>query len=120
MDEKGFAHFQPSGGWFSQTLVSQRVILHTENGQIYGVLGNKPPHTMKPEEKDKPIKIEQMFIDIGATSKADAEKLGVKAGTPVTMDREVVSLANDRITGKTFDNRAGCAVLIKALQERWT
>ena len=117
VDEKGFAHFQTSGGWFSQTLVAQRVILHTENGQIYGVLGNKPPHTMKPEEKDKPIKIEQMFIDFGATSEANARELGVKAGTPITMDREVVKLANDRITGKTFDNRVGCAVLIKALWE---
>lgn len=117
IDEKGFAHFGPSGGWFDQVLVGQRVVLRAEKGQIYGVLGCKPPHTMKEEEKNKPIKIDQMFIDIGATSEKDAEKLGVKAGTPVTMDREMVKLANDRITGKTFDNRAGCAVLIKALQE---
>lgn len=117
VDEKGFVHFQLSGGWFDQTLLNQRVILHTEKGQIYGVLGSKPPHSMKEEEKKKPVEVKNMFVDIGATDKANADKLGVKAGTPVTIDREMVKLANDRLTGKAFDNRAGCAVLIKALRE---
>jgi putative aminopeptidase FrvX len=65
----------------------------------------------------KPVKADEMFIDVGATSKEDAEKLGVKAGTPITPDMEFKSLGNDRVTGKAFDNRAGCTMLIGALQQ---
>jgi endoglucanase len=117
VDDKGFIHFTKSGGWFDQTLLNQRMILHTEKGKIYGVIGSKPPHAMKEEDKKKPILAEDMFIDVGATSKEDAEKLGVKTGTPITPDMELKSLGNDRVTGKAFDNRAGCAMLIEALQE---
>ncbi|VVB87667.1 Tetrahedral aminopeptidase [uncultured archaeon] len=117
VDDKGFARFTKTGGWFDQTLLNQRMILHTENGPVYGVLGSKPPHAMKEEDKNKVIKAEDMFIDFGATSKEDADRLAVKIGTPVTSDAEFKSLGNDRVTGKAFDNRAGCAMLIGALSE---
>ena len=115
VDDKGFARFTKTGGWFDQTLLNQRMILHTENGPIYGVLGSKPPHVIKEEDRKKIVKAEDMFIDIGATSKEDAEKLGVRAGTPVTSDIDFKSLGNDLVTGKAFDNRAGCAMLIESL-----
>ncbi len=117
VDDKGFVFFTKSGGWFDQTLLNQRMILHTENGKIYGVIGSKPPHAMKEEDKKKPVEADAMFIDVGATSKEDAEKMGVKTGTPVTSDTEFKSLGNDRVTGKAFDNRAGCVMLISALRE---
>lgn len=117
VDDKGFVHFTKSGGWFDQTLLNQRMILHTEGGAMYGVIGSKPPHAMKEEDKKKPVQAEDMFIDVGATSKEDAEKLGVKTGTPITSDTEFKSLGNDRVTGKAFDNRAGCVMLIEALRE---
>ncbi|CAG1004623.1 MAG: M42 family metallopeptidase [Candidatus Methanoperedens sp.] len=115
VDDKGFARFTKTGGWFDQTLLNQRMIMHTENGPIYGVLGSKPPHVIKEEDKKKIIKADDMFIDIGATSKEDAEKIGVKTGTPVTSDIDFKSLGNDFVTGKAFDNRAGCVMLIEAL-----
>jgi len=117
VDDKGFVFFTKSGGWFDQTLLNKRMVLHTEQGTVYGVIGSKPPHAMKEEDKKKPVLAEDMFIDIGATSKDDAEKMGVKAGTPITPDMEFKSLGNDRVTGKAFDNRAGCAMLIEALRE---
>ena len=117
VDDKGFARFTKTGGWFDQTLLNQRMILHTENGQIYGVLGSKPPHAMKEEDKNKVIKADDMFIDFGAENKEDAEKLGIKAGTPVTSDTGFKPLGNDKVTGKAFDNRAGCAMLIEALRQ---
>ncbi len=117
VDDKGFARFTKTGGWFDQTLLNQRMILHTENGRVYGVLGSKPPHAIKEEDKNKIIKAEDMFIDFGATSKDDADKIGVKAGTPATSDADLKSLGNDRVTGKAFDNRAGCAMLIDALRQ---
>ncbi len=116
IDDKGFIHFTKSGGWFDQTLLNQRMILHTDNGMLYGVIGSKPPHAMKEEDKKKPVQAEDMFIDVGATSKDDAEKMGVRTGTPITSDSEFKSLGNDRVTGKAFDNRAGCAMLIWGLR----
>jgi endoglucanase len=115
VDDKGFARFTTTGGWFDQTLLNQRMIMHTENGPLYGVLGSKPPHAMKEEDKKKVIKAEDMFIDVGAKNKEDAEKMGIKTGTPVTSDIDFKSLGNDLVTGKAFDNRAGCVMLIEAL-----
>jgi len=116
IDDKGFLKFVKIGGWFDQTLLNQRVIVHTQNGKIYGVIGSKPPHRMKEEEKKKPIKAEDMFIDVGCSSKEDAEKLKISIGSPVTLDREFVELANDLVTCKSFDNRAGVVMLIEAMK----
>jgi putative aminopeptidase FrvX len=115
IDHKGFCRFTKTGGWFDQTLLSQRMVIHTENGPVHGVIGSKPPHVIKEEDKNKVIKADDMFIDVGATSKENAEKIGVKIGTPVTSDISFQSLGNDLITGKAFDNRVGCAMLIGAL-----
>ncbi|MBU3967953.1 MAG: M42 family metallopeptidase [Euryarchaeota archaeon] len=117
VDDKGFIYFTTTGGWFNQTLLSQRMILHTGNGQVYGVIGSKPPHVMKEEDKKKPVKAEDMFIDIGATSRDDAQKMGVMAGTPITSDMEFRSLGRDLVTGKALDDRGGCAVLIEAMRQ---
>ncbi len=117
VDEKGFIYFTTTGGWFDQTLLNQRMILHTEKGDIYGVIGSKPPHAMKEEDRKKPVKTEDMFIDAGASSREDAEKMGAIAGTPITSDMEFRSLANDMVTGKALDDRGGCAVLIEALRQ---
>lgn len=114
IDEKGFVYFAKSGGWFDQTLLNQRVIIHTKNGHIIGVVGSKPIHTMKPDERQKVIIIGDMYIDIGATSDKDAKKIGVEVGNPITLDRKFRSLANNRVTGKAFDNRAGVVMMIEA------
>ena len=117
VDDKGFIHFTKTGGWFDQTLLNQRMILHTEYGKKYGVIGSKPPHVMKEEDLKKPVKADEMFIDVGAANKEEAEKMGVKVGTPITPDMEFKSLGGDRVTGKAFDNRAGCTMLIGALRQ---
>lgn len=116
VDEKGFIHFVKLGGWFDQTLHSQRVILHTEKGDIYGVIGAKPPHAMKEEERKKPVEADNMFIDIGAKDQEDALKLGVIPGVTATIDRKFARLGNNRVTGKAFDDRAGCVMMIEAMR----
>jgi endoglucanase len=116
IDDKGFIRFVALGGWYGPTLYNQRVILHGANGEVAGVIGGKPPHMMDEEERKKGVKIEDMFIDVGAQNKYDIEMLGIEVGTPVTIDREFTELANSRVTGKAFDNRAGVAMLIKTLQ----
>jgi len=116
IDEKGFIRFVALGGWYGPTLYNQRVILHTTKGPLYGVIGGKPPHMMDEDDRKKGVKVEDMFIDVGAINREEIEHLGIDVGTPVTIDREFRELANSRVTGKAFDNRAGVAMLIKTLQ----
>lgn len=116
VDDEGFIRFAKVGGWFDQTLVNQRVLLHTSKGVVAGVIGSKPVHVMENEEKKKAIQAKDMFIDVGASSRDDAIAMGVEPGVPASIDQKLVGLANDMVTGKAFDDRAGGAVLITALQ----
>lgn len=116
IDDEGFIRFAKVGGWFDQTLVNQRVVLHTKKGMVTGVIGSKPVHVMKTEDKKKAIEAKDMFIDIGASSRDEAEAMGVEPGVTASLDQRLAALANDRVTGKAFDDRAGSAVLIAALQ----
>ncbi len=116
VDENGFIRFIPIGYWFGQTLLNQRVILHSKSGPITGVIGSKPPHLMKEEERTKVIEVEDMFIDIGCGSKKEVERLGILPGTPISIDRTFASLQGNNVTGKAFDNRAGLAVMIEAIK----
>jgi endoglucanase len=115
IDEKGFIRFAPIGGWFSQIALAQRVVLYGKK-KIYGVIGCKPPHVMKEEERKKAIEISDMFIDVGARNREEVLNLGINVGTPIAIDREVIVLANDRISGKAFDNRVGLAVAIESFK----
>ena len=117
VEEKGFIRFVALGGWYGPTLYNQRVVLHGANGPVIGVIGGKPPHMMDDEERKKGVKVDDLFIDIGATNPDEVDYLGIEVGTPVTIDREFCELANSRVTGKAFDNRAGVAMLIKTLKE---
>ncbi len=116
VDDEGFIHFAKVGGWFDQTLLNQRVLLHTSKGTLAGVIGSKPVHVMEEEEKKKPIEAKDMFIDVGASSKDEAASMGIEPGVPVSLDRRLVALAGDRVTGKAFDDRAGGVVLVTALK----
>ncbi len=116
IDDDGFIRFAKVGGWFDQTLVNQRVVLHTKKGMITGVIGSKPTHVMKTEDRKKAIEAKDMFIDVGAASRDEATKMGVEPGVAVSLDQKLATLTDDRVTGKAFDDRAGGAVLIAALQ----
>ncbi len=115
IDDKGFLRITPIGGWFSQTVLNQRVVVHGKKGKIYGVIGCKPPHLMRDEERKKVVEIRDMFVDVGAESKDEVLDMGIEVGTPVTIDRSVVKLGK-RITGKAFDDRLGLAVMIEVMK----
>ncbi len=117
IDDKGFIRFSYTGGFFDQTVLNQRVVILTKNGPIPGVIGAKPPHLMTQEEKEKIVKRSDMFIDIGAENRLEAERLGVRIGDHITWTAGFIELAGDKLVSKAFDNRVGCAILIKILQE---
>ena len=80
------------------------------------MVGSKPPHIMDEEDRKKVVKMKDMFIDVGAKDADDAASLGIEIGSPVTLDRSMTSLANDFVTGKSFDDRAGVAMMVSAMQ----
>ena len=115
IDEKGFLKFTKIGGINDQMILNQKVVVHGNKGDIIGVLGSKPPHKMKESERNKLIKYEDMFIDIGAESREEAIEMGVEIGTWVTFKSEFNELGKNRFTCKAFDDRAGCAVLLEVI-----
>lgn len=120
IDDKGFIKFVGIGGWYNPTLHTQRVVLHGKKGAVPGVIGAKPPHVMTPEDRKKEIKMEDLFIDVGAATAEEVAELGIEIGTPVTIEQELIHLANDRVTGKALDNRVGVLVLIEAFRKMKT
>ncbi|MCZ2113000.1 MAG: M42 family metallopeptidase [Anaerolineae bacterium] len=117
IDDNGFLKFLQLGGWWDQTLLSQRVIVKTRQGDVVGVVGAKPPHMLSAEERSKMVEKKDMYIDIGSTSKAETEAAGVRVGDPVVPDSQFAVMAGGKTyLSKAFDNRVGCAVVIDALR----
>jgi len=118
IDEKtGFLTFNPLGGWWDQVLLSQRVIVRTSKGDIMGVIAAKPPHLLTAEERKKLVTMDKMYIDIGVTSKEEAEEMGVKIGDPVIPWSPFSLLRDGKIAmGKAFDDRIGAFVMMEAIR----
>ncbi|MCT2535060.1 M42 family metallopeptidase [Aquibacillus koreensis] len=118
IDDKGFLYFQTVGGWWSQVMLAQRVTILTKKGDVTGIIGSKPPHILPPEARKKPVEIKDMFIDIGATSKEEAEEFGVKPGDSVVPYFEFTQMNNEKLLlAKAWDNRIGCAIAIDVLKQ---
>ena len=116
--KEGFLKFLPLGGWFDQVLLGQRVIIKTKDSEVVGVIGAKPPHLMPADERTKIVKKQDMYIDIGASSREEVEAAGVRPGDPVIPRADFVPLANGKTyLSKAFDDRVGCAVMISSLQQ---
>lgn len=117
IDENGFVRFTCVGGIDDRTLVNQRVNIHSSNGVIKGVISLKPKHLLKEEKKKKAVEKENLFIDIGADDKEEAEEMGLEVGNQISFDRNFSSLGKENIvTGQAFDDRIGCLLLLEALK----
>ncbi|CDG65290.1 MAG: hypothetical protein PWQ15_924 [Methanobacterium sp.] len=115
IDKNGFIKFSKLGGINDQMLLNQEVYIHSNGEKILGVIGSKPPHRMKAAERKKPVEYENMFIDIGASSKEDAEEM-VNVGDPITIKQKFGELKNDLVMGNAMDNRVGCAILLEVMK----
>ena len=112
IDKDGFLRFNPLGGFDPKTLTSQRVLVHGREDLI-GVMGSKPIHIMTPEERNKPPRLDEYFIDLGL-ARSKVEKL-VAVGDPITRERELVEMG-DCVNVKSLDNRASVFLLIETLR----
>ena len=115
--KEGFIKFLPLGGWFSQVLLGQRVVIKTSQGDVVGVIGVKPPHLLSADERNKVVALKEMYIDIGATSQEEVVAAGVRAGDPIVPRADFVELAGGKTyLSKAFDDRVGVSLMISTLQ----
>jgi len=113
IDEKGFLHFTGVGGWDPVILVGQRVELATREGIVPGVVGKKPIHLLKDEERKKVPELKDLHIDIGAKDGDEAKSM-VRIGDVAVISGDPVELPNDRVVSRSMDNRLGCYVAYEA------
>ena len=116
IDDDGFLYFDGIGGWDSQVLVGQRIRILARNGDVVGVVGKKPIHLMKGDERDKVSKITDLWIDIGAYKRAGVKEKGVRVGDPGVVDTPFVDFGNGLIASRSIDNRIGAFVVLEALR----
>src|SRR6266849_269458 len=113
--DDGYVYVRKMGGVEAAITKAQRVVIHTRNGAIKGVVGNVAPHLMKEEKDPKPPKIHDLFIDIGVSSRKDAEKI-VRVGDPITLADEFDLLRNELAVARAFDNRIGTFAVAETLR----
>jgi len=116
IDDDGYLYFDGIGGWDPQVLVGQRVRLLTKSGDVLGVIGKKPIHLIKGEERDKASKLQDLWIDIGAKDRAAAQAKGVRVGDPAVIDARLIELGDGLIVSRSIDNRIGAYVVLEALR----
>jgi len=116
--DEGFIKFQNLGGWLDQAIIGQRWQILTSKRTVLGITGIKTPHVMSTDERGKVFKGENLFLDVGAQNKADAEnRLGIKPGDPIAPVSDATRLNDSEfILGKAWDDRAGLAVLVGVME----
>jgi putative aminopeptidase FrvX len=115
IDDHGFLRFSGVGGWDSQILVGQRVSVTTRDGVVPGVVGRKPIHLLKDDDRKKVARLEELHIDIGAKDGDDARGM-VRIGDVAVIEGEPVELPNDRAVSRSMDNRLGCFVAFETVR----
>ncbi len=127
MDEVGFMvqsigpegrlAFLPLGGWWGHVLLGQRVTVLGSKGKVPGVVASKPPHFLSPGERQKVLSLENMNIDLGASTAEEVAELGVSVADPIVPDASFQEMHVPNIlSGKAFDDRAGVGVLLESLR----
>jgi len=114
--KEGFIQFSKMGGIDDRILPAQKVVVFTKEAALPGIVGSKPPHIQKEEERKKILAFDDLFIDVGAESKEDAAGMGIAVGDPIAFDVQYTKLARNVVMGKAFDNRAGCAAMIETMK----
>jgi len=115
IEDTGFLRFH-TWGIVDNVLPGQRVILKGRKGDLYGVLGTKPPHVLSDEERKKAIPKDELFLDIGAMTREEAEGKGAHVGMLGVFDVEFKDLGDGYLWGKAFDDRVGCYVMTEAFK----
>jgi endoglucanase len=116
ISKEGFIQFAKIGGIDDRILLAQNVIVYTEKGPLHGIIGSKPPHIQKEDERKRVFTFDELFIDVGAENQEEAKKMGVKIGDPIGFDVRFAKIGKSIVVGKAFDDRVGCAAMIEAVK----
>lgn len=116
IDDKGFLWIQALGGWDSQIAQGQRVQIMTRKGIIRGVIGKVAIHLQDPEARKKVSQVKDLWVDIGAKDRKDAEKM-VEVGDPLVIASGFEEMANGLAVGRAFDDRAGAFVVLETARQ---
>ncbi|MFH0861315.1 MAG: M42 family metallopeptidase [Candidatus Altiarchaeota archaeon] len=116
ISKEGFLSFIKIGGIDDRILINQRVVVSGKKGEVVGIIGSKPPHLQKDEERKKLIKHDELFIDIGADSEKEAAKL-VSVGDPVIFYPNFGQLNKNIYYGKAIDDRLGCYIMVEIMKK---
>jgi endoglucanase len=115
IDDDGFLYFDAIGGWDAQVLVGQRVRLLGQQGDVPGVVGRKPIHLLKGDERGEGSKLENLWIDIGARSRAEVQER-MRVGAVGVIDVQPCEMLNSRLVSRCLDNRVGAFVVLEVLR----
>ena len=115
IDDEGYLWFDPIGGWDEQVFVGQRVVLLGRSGPVAGVIGKKAIHLMDKEDREKISRVRDLWIDIGAASRAEAVAR-IRVGDAGVLASAIQEMPNGLIVSRSLDNRVGAFVVLEALK----
>lgn len=113
IDDDGFVYIAGIGGWDPQVLVGQRIRFLGTGGEVIGVVGKKPIHLMKPDDREKASKLTDLWVDVGAKSRVEVEER-LRVGDAGVIDARTIELPNRRIVSRSIDNRMGAFIVLEA------
>lgn len=115
IDDEGFVYIGPIGGWDPQVLVAQRIRFAGRDGDVYGVVGKLAIHVIRQEDREKAVKMRDLWVDIGAKDKKEAESM-LSVGDPGVIDARAIEMPNNRLVSRSIDNRIGAFTVLEALR----
>ncbi len=115
IDDKGYLYAQTIGGWDPQQLIGQRMTVWSDQGPVPAVIARKPIHLLNDAERKQVVKLEELWLDIGASDKEDA-LARVRIGDPVTLELGVRWLGNDLANSPGMDDKCGVWVVLEAFR----
>ena len=115
IDDVGYVSFDTIGGWDHQVFVGQRVRLLGREGPVDGVVGKKAIHIMEKDDREKASKVEDLWIDVGAASRDEAQRR-LRIGDPGVLAAGVIEFPNGRLVSRSIDNRIGAYVVLEAVR----
>jgi putative aminopeptidase FrvX len=115
LDDDGFVYISPIGGWDAQVLVGQRIRFLAAAGDVIGVIGRKPVHLIDEDDRKNAAKFKDLWVDIGAKNRADAESR-LSVGDPGVIDSRAHDFPGNRIVSRSIDDRIGAFAALEALR----
>ncbi len=115
INDGGYIFFSQIGGIDPSVLPGSRVVIHTQHGPVDGIIGRRPIHVLKPEERGAKTELRELWVDIGAKDKKEAERV-VSVGDAITFHLAMTHLAGNLVTSPAFDNKCGTFIVMEALR----